>query len=119
MIDYIYIVVACILSSELLLRSKFISNINSINQNIKKVLKIIISSNISDHWKEKMVPIYAFILFKKSLLILVILFLIIIMFSFFLLLSSKFLVLILSFKGILFSLLVSIVYLKLRIAFIK
>ena len=55
---------------------------------------------ISDHWKEKMVPVYAFILLKNSLLILGILFLIILVFSAFIVLSSKFLALILSVTGV-------------------
>ena len=117
MSDYLYLVIACILSIELFLRLKFMSYVNSIVKNTNKVFRVIISSNISDHWKEKMVPAYAFILLKNSLLILGILFLIILVFSVFIVLSSKFLVLLLSVTGIAMSIVISFTYLKLRVTF--
>ena len=119
MSDYLYLVIACILSIELFLRLKFMSYVNSIVKNMNKVFRIIISSNISDHWKEKMVPKYAFILLKNSLLILGILFLIILMFSAFIVISSKFLTLILSITGIAMSIFISFIYLKLRVTFFE
>ena len=117
--DYIYLVIACVLSIELFLRLKFMSYVNSIARNSSKVFHVIISSNISDHWKEKMVPVYAFILLKNSLLILGILFLIILVFSAFIVLSSKFLALILSVTGVATSIVISLTYLKLRVTFFE
>ena len=117
--DYIYLVVACVLSIELFLRLKFMSYFNLIVRNTNKVFRVIISSNISDHWKEKMVPTYAFILLKNSLSILGILFLIILVFSAFIVLSSKFLTLLLSITGVAISIFISFVYLKLRIIFLN
>lgn len=119
MMEYVYLVVACVLSIELLLRLKFMSYVNSIGRNSNKALHVIMASNISDHWKEKMVPTYAFILLKNSLSILGIFFLIILVFSAFLVLSSKFLIVFLSFTGITISILISFVYLKLRIIFLN
>ena len=119
MMDYVYFVVACVLSIELLLRLKFMFYVNSIVRNTNKVFHVIISPNISDHWKEKMVPTYAFILLKNSLLILGILFLIILVFSAFIALSSKFLALILSITGIVISIGISLTYLKLRVFFFE
>ena len=115
MMDYLYLVVACVISIESLLRLRFLSYFNSIGRNSNKVFRIIISSRISDHWKEKMVPVYAFILLKNSLLILGILFLIILVFSVFVVLSSKILSLILSVAGIAMSIVISFTYLKLRV----
>ncbi len=115
MLDYLYLIIACVLSIELFIRLKFIFYVNSIFKNTNKVFHLIISSNISDHWKEKIVPEYAFILLKNSLLILGILFLIILVFTFFTMLSSKFLILILSITGVAISVFISFVYLKLRI----
>ena len=117
MLDYLYLVISCVLSIELFLRLKFMSYVNSISRNTNKVFRVIISSNISDHWKEKMVPTYAFILLKNSLLILGILFLIILVFSAFIVLSSKFLALLLSITGIAMSIVISLTYLKLRVTF--
>ena len=119
MVDYLYLVVACVLSIELFLRLKFMSYVNSIAKNSNKVFHVIISSNISDHWKEKMVPVYAFILLKNSLLILGILFLIILVFSAFIVLSSKFLTLLLSVAGVATSIVISFTYLKLRVTFLN
>ena len=119
MLDYIYLIVACIFSIELLIRLQLMSYVNSAVKISRKVLHIIITSRISDHWKEKMVPAYAFILLKNSLLILGILFLIILVFSFFMLLSSKFLVLLLSVTGIATSIIISLTYLKLRVTFLN
>ncbi len=117
MLDYCYLVIACILSIELFLRLKFIYYVNSIIRNMNKVFHVIISSNISDHWKEKIVPSYAFIILKNSLSILGVSFLIILLFSVFVLLSSQFLTLILSIKGFAISIIISLIYLKLRIIF--
>ena len=117
--DYIYLVIACVLSVELFLRLKFMSYVNSIGRNSNKVFRVIISSNISDHWKEKMVPIYAFILLRNSLSILGILFLIILVFSAFIVLSSKFLTLLLSITGVAISIIISFTYLKLRVTFFE
>ena len=119
MVNYVYLVVACVLSIELFLRLKFMSYVNSIGKNSSKVFHVIMASNISDHWKEKMVPTYAFILLKNSLLILGILFLIILVFSAFIVLSSKFLTLLLSITGVAISIFISFVYLKLRIIFLN
>ena len=119
MSDYLYLVIACILSIELFLRLKFMSYVNSIVKNTNKVFRVIISSNISDHWKEKMVPVYAFILLKNSLLILGILFFIILVFSAFIVLSSKFLTLILSITGVAMSIFISFIYLKLRVTLLN
>ena len=115
MLDYLHLVIACILSIELFLRLKFMSYVNSVFKNTNKVFRLIISSNISDHWKEKMVPAYAFILLKNSLSILGILFLIILLFSALIVLSSKFLTLILSITGVVTSIIISFIYLKLRV----
>ena len=119
MVDNAYLIVACVLSIELCLRLKFMSYVNSINKNTSKVLRVIFASKISDHWKAKMVPAYAFILLKNSLLILGILFLIILVFSVFIVLSSKFLALLLSVTGIATSIVISLTYLKLRVTFFE
>lgn len=114
MYDYFYLVIACLLSIECILRFKFLFYLSSIAKTIHRIFHLIISANISDHWKEKMVPIYAFILLKDSLFILGILLLIFLVFFAFIVLSSRFLIFILSIKGIVISIFISVVYLKLR-----
>ena len=119
MLNYLYLIVACVISIELLIRLNLMSYVNSVVKISRKALHIIITSRISDHWKEKMVPVYAFILLKNSLLILGILFLIILVFSAFIVLSSKFLALILSVTGVATSIVISLTYLKLRVTFFE
>ena len=119
MLDYLYLVITCVLSIELFLRLKFMSYVNSVFKNTNKVFRLIISSNISDHWKEKMVPTYAFILLKNSLSILGILFLIILVLSALIALSGKFLTFILSITGVVTSIIISFIYLKLRVIFLN
>ena len=119
MLNYLYLIVACVISIELLIRLNLMSYVNSVVKISRKVLHIIVTSRISDHWKEKMVPVYAFILLKNSLLILGILFLIILVFSSFIVLSSKFLALILSITGVAMSIVISFTYLKLRVIFLN
>lgn len=115
MVDYLYLAVSCALSVEIIIRLRFISHIGTILKNIVKALKIITSANISDHWKEKMIPVYALIILKKSLKILWILSLIIFVFSILSVISSNFLEFIFSSQGILLTFLVSFAYFKYRV----
>ncbi len=66
----------CILSVEVFFRLNFLSTLNTILDITKKVLYLITKDNISDHWKEKVIPIYAFKIMKSSIKILLILLLI-------------------------------------------
>jgi len=118
MIIFGYLILSCLLSVELLVRLKFITFVNSIFRNSNKVFLIIISSKISDHWKERMVPVYAFIILKNSLSILVILCLVLLIFFLFFILSNEFLLLLLSIKGVFSAVLISYVYIKLKAFFL-
>ena len=114
MIDYIFLALTCFLSVEIIFRLKFFSHIHVISRRSSKVLKIISSSIISDHWKERVVPAYALIILKESLIILGILGLVILTVAIFSLIASNFLELLLSFEGVLTSLIISFIYYKLR-----
>lgn len=74
--DHLLLLVVCILSIEVFIRLGFLSNIDSILKVTKKVIYIIPQNNISDHWKEKVIPVYALRIMKYSLKMLFILFLI-------------------------------------------
>jgi len=114
--NYLYLIAASSFSVELLFRLKIRLYLHSIVVYANKIFHIILSSGISDHWKEKIVPKYAFILLKKSLAILGILILIILLFSFFLILSNNFITLVLSIPGITLSMITSFLYYKFRLA---
>lgn len=70
----------CILSVEVFIRLNFLSHLDSILKVTKRVIYVIPKSNISDHWKEKVVPAYAYRIMKYSLQILLILLLIMTLF---------------------------------------
>ena len=77
MIDIIFLILASIVSLEMLLIMKFKQSLLWTIKNLNKALNLIKSSNVSDHWKEKMIPYYAINSIKKSLSILIALFVII------------------------------------------
>ena len=66
----------CILSVEVFIRLNFLSHLDSILKVTKKVTYVIPNNNISDHWKEKVIPEYALKIMQYSLQILLILLLI-------------------------------------------
>jgi len=109
----------CILCVEVFIRLNFLSHLNSILKVTKKVTYVILQNNISDHWKEKVIPVYAFRIMKYSLQILLILFLILSFFfiaDFFL---NNFLAFTLSLIGILESMVFGFGYIYLRKSLIK
>lgn len=117
--DYLYLFITCALSIELFFRLRLMSYVNSIFRNSSKVSHVIFSSKISLHWKEKVVPAYAFIILKISLLTLGIFLLIILVLYLFTILSSGFIQFLLSVKGIGISIITSILYLRIRKNFLN
>ena len=67
MLSHIALIICCILSIELFIRSDFKISLGSLKAFSKKAIKIIKSENISDHWKEKIIPFYAISMFKYSI----------------------------------------------------
>ncbi len=108
------LIICCIASVELFIRSDFKSSILSIMAFSEKALKVIKSDNISDCWKEKTIPIYAISMFKysiKSFFILVLIFIIFLLPSF---LFDSFLDFSISIYGIIESIIFCVVFLRLR-----
>ena len=77
---HILLLLVCILSVEVFIRLNFLSHLDSTLKVTKKVTYVILQSNISDHWKEKVIPAYALRMMKYSLQILLILLLIMTLF---------------------------------------
>ena len=115
MLDFLYLVILCFLGIEIFFRLKFVLYFSSIHQNWLKVFHVIISSKISDHWKEKMVPVYPYMILKNALNLLGILLLITLLFLLLNFLSDSFTAFTLSFKGLFISMIISIFYVKLRL----
>lgn len=114
MLDYFYLIITCIFTIELFLRFNFLDHFSKIKKHFSQVLHILISSNVSDHWKEKMVPFYAFKILKSSSLFLTYFIVIIIVLFAFDIISDSFFSLLISMKGVIFSFLLSFSYFKIK-----
>ena len=77
---HLLLLLVCILSVEVFIRLNFLSYLDSILKVTKKVAYVIPNNNLSDHWKEKVIPAYALRIMKYSLQILLILLLILSLF---------------------------------------
>ena len=112
--NHLILFVTCFLSVEIFIRSNYISLINSLFAVGKKAINIISNKNISDHWKENIIPRYSLQMMKDSLQMLFTIFLIIFIFviadNFF----DGFLAFTLSWNGIIESILLafSITYIR-------
>jgi len=111
---HIFLLLVCILSVEIFFKSNFLSVLDIFSTIIKKVVRLVASKNISDHWKEKILPVYALRMMKYSLHILVVLLFIISLFITADYFNNDLLLHIFSFFGIVESLVFSSVYLFLR-----
>lgn len=77
---HLLLLLVCIASVEVFIRLNFLSILDSILKVTRKVTYAISRDNISDHWKEKVIPAYALRMMKYSLQILLILLLILSLF---------------------------------------
>ena len=109
----------CILCVEVFIRLNFLSYLDSILKVTKKVTFVIPKSNISDHWKEKVIPAYALSIMKYSLQILLILLLIMTLFFIADYFFNDFLAFTFSWIGIIESMVIAFGYVYLRKSFIK
>ena len=118
MIHFLLLIV-CTLSVEVFIRLKFLSHLDSILKVTKKVTYIIPQNNISDHWKEKVIPAYALMIIRHSLQILLILLFIMTLFFITDIFVNNLLLLTFSLTGIIESMAFSFGYLFLRRLFVK
>jgi hypothetical protein len=116
---HIFLFLVCILSIEIFIKLNFLSTLDRFSKIIKRVVRVVASRNISDHWKEKILPIYALRIMKYSLHILVVLSFIISLFITADYFNNDLLLHIFSFIGIIESLVFSSGYLFLRKSLVK
>ena len=112
--NHLILFVICFLSVEIFIRSNYLSLINSTFKVSKKAISIILNKNISDHWKEYIIPKYSLQMMKYSMQMLLILFLIIFIFVIVDNLFSGFLAFTLSWSGIIESILLAFSYVYMR-----
>jgi len=116
---HLILLLVCFLSVEVFIRLNFLSHFDSILKVTKKVTYVIPKNNISDHWKEKVIPAYAVRIMKYSLQILLILLLILSLFFITEFFFKNFLEFTLSLIGIIESIVFALGYVYLRRLFIK
>jgi hypothetical protein len=116
---HLLLLLVCILSVEVFIRLNFLSYLDSILKVIRKVTYVIPNNNISDHWKEKVIPAYALRIMKYSLQILLILLLIMSLLFITDLFYNNFLAFTLSLIGIIESMVLAFGYVYLRKSLIK
>ena len=116
---HFFLLLVCVLSVEAFIQFHFLSVLESILQVIRKVTHVIPQDNISDHWKEKVIPAYALRMMKYSLQILLILLLILSLLFVADYFINDFLALTLSFFGIIESMVFAFGYVYLRKSLIK
>ena len=116
---HLILLMVCISSIEVFVRLNLLSRIDSILSVIKKVACVIPNNNISDHWKEKAIPVYAFKIMKYSLQIILILLLIMSLFFIVDFFFNDFLAFTFSLIGIIESMVFAFGYVYLRKLFIK
>ena len=117
--NHLVLFFACFISIEIFFRSEFLQYATSIIKISKKVLSILPSKKISDHWKEKAILFYALGMMRSSLIIALTL---LCMASIFLIINTilkGFIDFSLSSQGILESILFAFVYIKLRMVVLK
>ena len=78
--NHLILFVICFLTVEIFIRSNYVPLINSTINVSKKAISTILNKNISDHWKENIIPKYSLQIMKYSLQMLLILSLIIFIF---------------------------------------
>ena len=114
---HFFLLICCIMSIEFIIRLNFQSLFFSISSVSKKVFKVIGSDNISENRKEKLVSYYAFLIFKHSLFMLLILLSMIVVFLAPSVIVENFLNFVLSISGVIESIVFSYAYIKIRKVF--
>ena len=112
--NHLILFITCLLTVEIFIRSNYGFLINSTIKASKKAIAIILNKNISDHWKENIIPKYSLQMMKYSMQMLLILFLIIFIFVIADNLFSGFLAFTFSWNGIIESILLAFSYVYIR-----
>lgn len=108
--NQIILLFICITTIEIFIFFKLMLHINSIIKAIKKVSHLFIRNNISDHWREKAIPIYALVIMRDSSKIIMILLVILSLFFITDIFLNEFLSFAISIYGVIESTIVVFIY---------
>ena len=112
--NHLILLVICLFSVEIFIRSNYIVLLNSTLKLSKKATSTILNKNISDHWKENIIPKYSLQMMNYSMQMLLIIFLTIFIFVIADNLFSGFLDFTFSWNGIIESILLAFSYAYIR-----
>jgi hypothetical protein len=113
-INYFILAVFCIVAIELFVRIDALVFVHKMYEKFSSFVKLMSSKNVSDHWKEKVIPSYALIIIINALKFLGVLLLIVALFTVLVLIFDGFFQFSISVAGIVEMLLISLLYLKIR-----
>ena len=108
--NFLILFILIIISTEIFIKNKYISLIGILFKSLKKTSNIINNRNISDHWKEKVIPKYSLKMIKVSFSMLITFLIILSLFLIVGIFSNEFLEFLMTFKGIVGSVLFSFIY---------
>ena len=111
---HILLLIFCVISVEVFVKLNFLSQLNTILSITKKIILVISKHNVSDHWKEKILPIYAFKIIRYSFRILLIFAFIFALFLIFNFIANDFLIHSFSLIGVMESIIFGFGYIFLR-----
>lgn len=111
---HIFLICCCIISVELVIFFKFKNILQSLKKVALRVVKVLNSDSISDCWKEKIIPYYSFLIFKISTKSLFFLLSIIGIFLLPNLIFKDFIYFCLSALGVIESIIICTLYIKIR-----
>mgnify|MGYP000097133804 CR=1 FL=1 len=114
MINYFILAIFCVVAIELFVRIDALVFVHKMYEKFSSFAKLMLAKNISDHWKEKVIPSYALIIIINALKFLGVLLLIVALFTGLVLLFEGFFQFSISVVGIVEMLLFSPLYLKIR-----
>lgn len=108
--NYLILFLIIVLTLEIIIKTNFFDLIKSLLKFTQKAVGIILNKNISDNWKEKIIPKYSLIMMRLSFSLLIILLIIISLIFIAGLLFKDFAFLIFSLQGIIASILFAFGY---------
>ena len=112
--NHLILLMICLLSVEIFIISNYLTLIKSLTKVCNKAISIILNKNISDQWKENIIPKYSLQMMKYSMQMLLIICVIIFIFVVADNLFSGFLAFTFSWNGIIESILISSSYALIR-----
>ncbi len=114
MTNHLVLVIFCVVAIEFFMRIDALAFVHNMVEKFASFAKLMSSNNISDHWKEKVIPSYALIIIINACKFLAVFFLIVGLFAGLGWIFDGFFQLSISMIGMLEMLLFSLLYLKIR-----